>query len=606
MNPPRLLLLLDQLPQDPSSGAARTSRTICEFLAASGAFTVQALATTATESGSAEDVRRHLPGDLQVIEPSGPGKDRPILRFSTRGIDYSILDSSIPSNTGWEPAHGAQFDRMLDTCLAGFTPDLVFTYGGQPSMIERWRRARARGARIVFGLWNHGYLQSRRFFDEIDYVLTPSRFLTEKYQRRLGVASTPLPSPMDLDDVVAAEHDPLFLTFINPSIQKGVMFMARFAEELARQRPDIRLMVVESRGDAGALVAAGLLGGFYLRRHGNIMVSPGVSHSREIFTVTRVLLAPSVWEEPSGRVASEALVNGVPPIVSNRGGLPEECRGAGIVLPLPDSLTLETRKPVAPEDVQPWIAAAVQFADDEDFYHTACAQARVAGKTYHPERLREAYATFFRSALDGKAPAASGPHRIRFEHKPALEFVTDSDRPDLGGNLRHGDPATFSPRVWKYVIDELNIRSVLDVGSGEGYAARWFHQQGLETHALDGLPLNVERAVHPTRLHDLTESEFVCPVDLVYCVEVVEHIDSKYLVSLMRTLANGRYVLITHALPGQVGCHHVNCRPMSCWLKRFAEYGYTPLDAHSTRIRRLAMEEKVPTFFAQSGLLFSR
>lgn len=192
------------------------------------------------------------------------------------------------------------------------------------------------------------------------------------------------------------------------------------------------------------------------------------------------------------------------------------------------------------------------------------------------------------------------------QRKPRLEFVTDPVRPDLGGNIRHGDPATFSPLVWQYVIDRLAIRSVLDVGSGEGYAARWFHRQGVISYACEGLEINIQRAVHPTILLDLSQSSLVCPVDLVHCVEVLEHIDTAYLDHLMTTLSNGRYVLITHAIPGQEGHNHVNCQPAAYWIKLFAEYGYTLLEPHTACIRKLATMETVPTFFAQSGLLFAR
>src|SRR3984885_15932856 len=88
---------------------------------------------------------------------------------------------------------------------------------------------------------------------------------------------------------------------------------------------------------------------FDLRRHEGIMIAGAVPKPRDIFTNTRVLLVPSVWEEPSGRVVAEALVNGVPPLVSDRGGLAESCNGAGFVLPLPPELTTATRRPVAAE-----------------------------------------------------------------------------------------------------------------------------------------------------------------------------------------------------------------------------------------------------------------
>src|SRR5262245_12243 len=46
---PRVLLVLPQLPQDPTSGAARSMTGICELLAESG-FEIRALATSLTEA----------------------------------------------------------------------------------------------------------------------------------------------------------------------------------------------------------------------------------------------------------------------------------------------------------------------------------------------------------------------------------------------------------------------------------------------------------------------------------------------------------------------------------------------------------------------------
>jgi hypothetical protein len=50
-----------QLPQDPSSGAARSMRTVCEFLALGG-WRVQVLGTTATEGDIRLDAQDWLRG----------------------------------------------------------------------------------------------------------------------------------------------------------------------------------------------------------------------------------------------------------------------------------------------------------------------------------------------------------------------------------------------------------------------------------------------------------------------------------------------------------------------------------------------------------------
>ena len=401
MQPQRILLLLGQMPQDPASGAARSCKTICEYLAASGQFTVRALATTATEKALENNAERYLQ-DLGLLVERRAAADRdeaPELHFTDKEITYTLLESPNMRENEREMRHGRRFDRLFDQMLADFQPHLIFTFGGHPDMIRRWLRARQRGIRIVFGLRNQGYLNAGPLFRQVDAVLTPSRFLSSTYRRQLGLQSTPLPTPIDMQDVVAPSREPIFVTYVNPSLEKGVMFMARFAEQLAKQRPDIPLLVVESRGTAGTLVAAGLKGGFDLRHHRSIMVSPGVGFPREIFAVTRVLLAPSVCEEASGRIVSEALVNGVPPIVSNRGGLPEECRGAGLVFPLPDDLTTATRIPVTAQATQPWIDAVTRLVDDDAYYQAECKRAERAGKAYRTKALQDQYVSFFKRVL---------------------------------------------------------------------------------------------------------------------------------------------------------------------------------------------------------------
>ncbi len=390
------------MPQDPASGAARTPKTICEFLASSGEFTVQTLATTASEKGGDFDAVQHLHTlGIQVTKHKLPDSLAPELwRFVDNGVTYSLMNSRHARNTEWESDEGVHFDRYFEQLLNEFEPDLIFTHGGHARMISRWARARKeRNLKVVFGLWNHGYFHAQAMFAHVDAVLTPSQFLTDRYHGEIGLQSTPLPSPMKVEDVVSSEREPVFFTIVNPSIEKGLMFTARFADELSKHRPDIPLMIIEARGTAGTLTAAGLAGGFDLRQHENIMVSPGVPKPRDYFAVTRALLVPSVWEEPSGRVASEALVNGVPPIVSDRGGLPEECRGAGIVLPLPDDLTTQTRFPVEVEAVQPWIDAVAKLADDEEHYQQESLRAKAAGEVYLPAQLQPRYCEFFRNVL---------------------------------------------------------------------------------------------------------------------------------------------------------------------------------------------------------------
>lgn len=401
---PRLLLLLPQLPQDPASGAARSLRTACEMLAAAG-WEIRALATTATESAIALDAAEFLRAAGYAVTARAPNRgvyrhDRAVLEFTGQhGIFFRLLDTGSAPPHVWQDAHGTQFNRLFQRELTDFRPDIVFAFGGTLADIDRYRRAQAAGSKVIFGLRNQGYREAH-WLRSLNAVLTPSQFLAGFYKTALNLDSTPLPTPIDLEDVIAPDREAIFFTAVNPSREKGAFFLARLAEELALRRPDVPMLFMESRGSAGALVQAGLAGGFDLRRHESLMFAPAVPRPADFFRGTRVLLAPSVWEEASGRVVAEALVNGVPPIVSERGGLAESACDAGFVVPLPKTLTLETNTPVAVSDVQPWLDCMERLVDN-DAYAKESARARVAGEAYQPAVLAPRYVEFFNRVLSG-------------------------------------------------------------------------------------------------------------------------------------------------------------------------------------------------------------
>lgn len=55
----------------------------------------------------------------------------------------------------------------------------------------------------------------------------------------------------------------------------------------------------------------------------NISYGGWLSDREELFSKIDILIAPSVWDEPFGRVSVEAVRSGLPVLVSNTGGLPE-------------------------------------------------------------------------------------------------------------------------------------------------------------------------------------------------------------------------------------------------------------------------------------------
>lgn len=187
----------------------------------------------------------------------------------------------------------------------------------------------------------------------------------------------------------------------------------------------------------------------------------------------------------------------------------------------------------------------------------------------------------------------------------SYDFVINQDAPHFGGNIWQGDPWTFSPKVWRYMIDRFAVSSVLDVGAGRGHAANWFYRNGCKVVAIDAEAVNVSSALYPIVMHDITASPFVCSVDMVHCQEVVEHISEEYIDNLMATLCNGSVAVISHAEPGQTGHHHVNCQPMSYWVSAFDKWGFSHLEDDTIRIRKYA-ETEGAHHLVRSGLVFGK
>ncbi len=409
----RILLAVHNAYTDHTSGAALTMRILMRWMAQDGHDT-RVLATARFDARPPGSVQQHLgahgisprrvPPSRAFLasvkhRPANLGPGRPTLEFTLDNVPVTMLLTSAPRNTPADHFEGDQFLFLLDQVLEEFRPDLLVTYGSHPVVQEAMRRARERGAVTVFRLANFGY-EDPSFFTHVDHVIACSRFLAGHYRQRLGLRSTPLESAIDWDDVEAPDDLRRFVTFVNPSPHKGSMLFARLADMLGSERPDIPMLVVQSATAAGGLNA---IPGLDFRKYPQIMAAPATPRPADFFALTRILLVPSTFAEPFGRVAAEALVNGVPPLVSDRGALPETVGGGGLVLPLPAWLTPETLELPSPEEVRPWFDAVCGLWDSPERYAAASEAARATGEQlYHERVMRKRYREYFESLGAGE------------------------------------------------------------------------------------------------------------------------------------------------------------------------------------------------------------
>jgi 2-polyprenyl-3-methyl-5-hydroxy-6-metoxy-1,4-benzoquinol methylase len=186
-----------------------------------------------------------------------------------------------------------------------------------------------------------------------------------------------------------------------------------------------------------------------------------------------------------------------------------------------------------------------------------------------------------------------------------IKVKFDIHKQHLGGNVVGGDPFSFSPYLWKWAIDTFNAKSVLDVGCGDGLALDYFRGQNLRVVGIDGLQENVDEVQKrglECVLLDLTLASYKAdkPFDIIWCCELVEHIDEKYVDNIFDTFLSGRIILMTHAMLRQRGYHHVNCQNDKYWIDVMGNKGFEYLKKETLYSRTL----EVGQHWGKSGLIF--
>ena len=334
MTKPRLLFASIHSYLDPSSGAALSTRELLELLAARD-WDCRALACGVLDYGNETPLEDVLASIDRPVAPVTAalvrGGEAEVFDLELNGVRVTLLPTA-HSRADKAPSQreAGLFLDLADQVLDRFKPDVLLAYGGHPASLELMHRARERGIPVVFHLHNFGYTDKRGFID-VSAIIFPSEY-SRRHYRRIGLDGPVIADPIALDRVVAESPEPKYVTFINPQPDKGVSVFARIALELGARRPDIPILVVEGRATSDTLAAlpVDLSNLTTLNRMAN------TPDPRDFYRVSRVVLMPSLWRESLGRVAIEAMANGIPVLASDRGALPETLGDAGFVFTIPD------------------------------------------------------------------------------------------------------------------------------------------------------------------------------------------------------------------------------------------------------------------------------
>jgi glycosyltransferase involved in cell wall biosynthesis len=406
----RFLLVNNHCISDPTAGVTQSLRTIMEWLADAG-HACHILTTARFESAVTFTIEEHLAAHgvemPRVASRGAANADRLVVRYNVKTVPVTLLMTRHNDESQPDRRESRQYLALMDALVKGFAPSHVIACNGHPMIFEAMARARASGIVTAFAVRGFGYYENRYFMD-VDHAFTCSRFLTDHYHERVNLESTPIEPPIDWSAVVAPTESRAFVTFVNPSLHKGLWHFARLADMLGSRRPDIPILVVQSGHSGGSLNA---IPGIDFSQYPQIMAAPPVPVPADYFALTRVLVVPSVWEEPFGRVAAEAMINAIPPLVSDRGSLPDvvggdfSAGGGGRVLPIPEWMSATTTKLPSEREVEPWFDAICALWDDPAHYRAVAAVAqRIALERYSETVSRKKHLDYFTSLTPGGRP----------------------------------------------------------------------------------------------------------------------------------------------------------------------------------------------------------
>ncbi|WP_415183140.1 glycosyltransferase [Phaeovulum sp.] len=284
----------------------------------------------------------------------------------------------LPVYRAWDPTDATEVAKR-------FRPDVAVVQSGETMKIAK--SLESAGVPVVL------YFRHVEFADlggnPVDLTdaryIANSAFTAAKYNREFGVTSTIIP-PLVEASQYQTQTTRENVTFINPYPVKG----RDLAFDIAQRCPDIPFTFCESwriDDELRAWITN------RITQTPNVTLRPRTNDMKSIYGKAKVLLAPSIWEEAWGRVATEAHFSAIPVLGSRQGGLPEAIGPGGTVLDIG-----------APVD--DWVGALRKLWDDPDHYAALSDAARAYSRRAEidPDHQIETLIGVLRDAADAAQP----------------------------------------------------------------------------------------------------------------------------------------------------------------------------------------------------------
>lgn len=202
------------------------------------------------------------------------------------------------------------------------------------------------------------------------FLTVTSQYMKKKVEALLEQKTYILYTLVNPENVIAKQKKPHYISQMSDGIEKGSLITYL----LAANHPGLPFMSV-IRGYKNSI--------FEIKPLKNIKTKLRTNDVRNYYGETKILLVPSLCVESFGRVALEGLLNGIPVLATNLGGLTEIVGNSQYLVDVPDPHTMPSDyfKKVSyhTETVEMFSDMVESLYHNPKSYKTACEQAMEQG-----------------------------------------------------------------------------------------------------------------------------------------------------------------------------------------------------------------------------------